>query len=228
MQEQSKIAQAYDKILTRVKEVCLKNNRDFSKVNILVVTKYATKEQIGQLLSKRAVFAIGQSQLKDTLEKFLSPELKDFKVKKFFIGHLQTNKAAKVLENFDLICSLDSLRLAEVLNKQAGKQNKTAFCLLQIKLTDRQTQGGLNIEEVPDFIKQVKELYPNIKLKGLMAIAPQGSTEEIRSAFKKAKNIFDCFFKKEEDYLSLGMSGDFEIALEEGSNLIRIGSAVFD
>ena len=227
MQEESKIALAYDKVLAKVKEICLKNKRDFSKVNILVVTKYATKEQIWQLLSKRKVFAIGQSQLKDTLEKFLSPELKDFKVKKFFIGHLQTNKAAKVLENFDLICSLDSLHLADVLNKQAQKQNKTALCLLQLKLTNRQTQGGLNIEEVPVFIKQVKTLYPGIKLKGLMAIAPQGSTEEIRSAFKKAKNIFDCYFTK-EDYLSLGMSSDFEIALEEGSNLIRIGSAVFD
>jgi len=227
MQEESKIALAYDEVLARVKKICLKNNRDFSKVNILVVSKYATKEQIWQLLSKRQVFAVGQSQLKDTLEKFLSPELKDFKVKKFFIGHLQTNKAAKVLENFDLICSLDSLHLAEVLNKQAQKQNKTAFCLLQIKLTDRQTQGGLDIKEVPGFIKQIKELYPNIKLKGLMAIAPQGSREDIRAAFKKAKDIFDCYFK-EDDFLSLGMSGDFEIALEQGSNLIRIGSAIFD
>ena len=227
MQEESKVAQAYDKVLARVKEVCLKNNRDFSKVNILVVGKYATKEQIWQLLSERQIFALGQSQLKDTLEKFLSPELKNFKVKKFFIGHLQTNKAGKVLEHFDLICSLDSLHLAEVLNKQAKKQNKKAFCLLQIKLTDRETQGGLNIQEVPSFIKQVKELYPNIELKGLMAIAPQGTKQEIRAAFKKAKDIFDCFFKP-QDYLSLGMSSDFEIALEEGSNLIRIGSAVFD
>lgn len=227
MQEESKIAQAYDKLLAQVKKVCLKNNKDFSKVNVLVVTKYATKEQIWQLLSEREVFAIGQSQLKDTLEKFLSPQLKDFQVKKFFIGHLQTNKVAKVLENFDLICSLDSLHLAEVLNKQAQKQNKIALCLLQIKLTKRQTQGGLNIEEVPAFIKQIKELYPNIKLKGLMAIAPQGTEQEIRAAFKKAKTIFDCFFKP-QDYLSLGMSSDFEIAIEEGSNLIRIGSAIFD
>lgn len=227
MQEESKVAQAYDKVLARVKEVCLKNNRDFNKVNILVVSKYATKEQILQLLSKRQIFAIGQSQLKDTLDKFSSPKLKNFKVKKFFIGHLQTNKAAKVLEVFDLICSLDSLHLAEVLNKQAGKQNKTALCLLQIKLTNRQTQGGLVPEEVPAFIKQIKTLYPNIKLKGIMAIAPQGNPEEIKKAFKKAKDIFDCYFK-ERDYLSLGMSGDFEIALEQGSNLIRIGSAVFD
>lgn len=227
MQAENKVAQAYDKLVARVKEVCLKNNRDFSKVNILVVSKYATKEQINQLLSQRRIFAVGQSQLKDTLEKFLSPQLKDFKVKKFFIGHLQTNKAAKVLENFDLICSLDSLHLAEVLNKQAQKQKKAALCLLQIKLTDKQTQGGLAIKEVPGFIKQVKELYPSIELKGLMAIAPQGSKAEIRAAFKKAKTIFDCYFK-EGDFLSLGMSGDFEIALEEGSNLIRIGSAVFD
>ena len=140
---------------------------------------------------------------------------------------MQTNKAAKVLENFDLICSLDSLHLAEVLNKQAQKQNKKACCLLQIKLTNRQTQGGLEISQVADFIKQVKTLCPYIELKGLMAIAPQGREEQIRAAFKKAKKVFDCYFKQ-EDYLSLGMSGDFEIALEEGSNLIRIGSAVFD
>lgn len=227
MQEQNESAQAYDKILARVKEICLKNNRDFSKVNILVVTKYATKEQIGQLLSARQVFAIGQSQLKDTLVKFSDPILKDYKVKKFFIGHLQTNKAAKVLENFDLICSLDSLHLAEVLNKCAQKQNKKALCLLQVKLTGRETQGGLEISQVDSFIKQVKTLYPYIELKGLMAIAPQDTEEQIRAAFKKAKQIFDCYFK-EQDYLSLGMSSDFEIALQEGSNLIRIGSAVFD
>ena len=226
MQEENKVAQAYDKVLDRVKEVCLKSSIDFSKVKILVVTKYATREQIEQLLSKRQVFAVGQSRLKDTLTKFSSPELKTFKGQKFFIGHLQTNKAAKVLETFDLICSLDNLHLAEVLNKQAQKQKKKAPCLLQLKLTDRQTQGGLNPQEVPAFIKQVKTLYPNIELKGLMAIAPQGSSEEIRAAFKKAKQVFDCHFK-ESDYLSLGMSSDFEIALEEGSNLIRIGSAVF-
>lgn len=227
MQEENKVAQSYDKVLARVKEVCLKNNRDFSKVKVLVVTKYATEEQIFKLLSNRPVFAIGQSQLKDTLVKFSSPNLKNFKVKKFFIGHLQTNKAAKVLENFDLICSLDTLHLAEVLDKQAQKLNKKALCLLQIKLTNRQTQGGLNIKEVPAFIEKVKNLYPNIQLRGLMAIAPQGSPEEIQAAFKKAKEVFDCHFK-EEDYLSLGMSSDYEIALKQGSNLIRIGSAIFD
>ncbi len=227
MQEENKVAQSYDAVLARVKEICLKNNRDFSKVNILVVTKYSTEEQIWQLMSERQIFAVGESKLKDALTKFSSPKLKDFKVKKFFIGHLQTNKAAKVLETFDMICSLDSLHLAEVLNKQAQKLNKKALCLLQIKLTDRQTQGGLNIKEVPDFIEQIKNLYTDIELKGLMAIAPQGSPEEIRAAFKKAKDVFDRYFK-EQDYLSLGMSGDFEIALEEGSNLIRIGSAVFD
>jgi len=226
MQEENKVAQTYDKVLKRVKEVCLKSSIDFSKINILVVTKYATQEQIEHLLSQRQVFAVGQSQLQDTIRKYSSPILKTFKVRKFFIGRLQTNKAAKVLEYFDLICSLDNLHLAEVLNKQAQKQNKTACCLLQIKLTNKETQGGLAIEEVPSFIDKVKTLYPNIKLKGLMAIAPQGSKEEIRDAFKKAKQIFDCYFT-EQDYLSLGMSGDFEIAIEEGSNLIRIGSAVF-
>lgn len=227
MQKENKVAQSYDAVLARVKEICLKNNRDFSKVNILVVTKYTAEEQIWQLLSKENVFAIGESKLQDTLIKFSSPKLKNFEVKKFFIGHLQTNKVAKVLETFDMICSLDSLHLAEVLNKQAQKQNKKAFCLLQIKLTDRQTQGGLKIEEVPSFIERVKTLYTDIELKGLMAIAPQGSQDEIRAAFKKAKEVFDCYFK-EQDYLSLGMSGDFEIALQEGSNLIRIGSAIFD
>ena len=226
MQEENRVAQAYDKVLARVKEVCLKSNIDFSKINILVVTKYATKEQIEQLLSKRQVFAVGQSRLQDTLLKFSAPQLKTFKVRKFFIGRLQTNKAAKVLENFDLICSLDNLALAEVLNKQAKKQNKKALCLVQVKLTDKITQGGLEEGQVSAFIKQVKNLYPYIELKGLMAIAPQGSKEQIRAAFKKAKQIFDCHFKK-QDYLSLGMSSDFEIAIEEGSNLIRIGSAVF-
>lgn len=226
MQEDNAIVKAYDKICARVKEVCLNNKQDFTKINILVITKYASREQILQLLSKRQVFAIGQSQLQDTLKKFSDPQLKTFKVPKFFIGHLQTNKAAKVLENFDLICSLDSLSLAKVLDKEAKKQNKKAQCLVQLKLTDRQTQSGISPDEIAAFISQVKALYPGIELKGLMAIAPQASPAEISQAFKKAKQIFDKHFKP-QDILSLGMSNDFELALKEGSNLIRIGSAIF-
>ena len=193
----------------------------------MVVTKYATVQQIADLMAGGGIDLIAESRLQESLEKWSSPLLRDYKVKKFFIGHLQTNKAAKVVENFDFICSLDSLRLAKAIDVQAKKLGRQANCLIQVKITDRTTQGGIPVEEAAEFIQAVKKDFKNITLKGLMTIAPDTQEEAVlRNGFKKVKNIFDAHFAK-DDYLSMGMSGDYETAVSEGSNLPRIGSAVF-
>lgn len=216
----------YYKILQEVRAIA-KQRKAAEDIQVMVVTKYASAQQIAALMQGGKVDIIGESRLKESLEKWSSPLLKDYKPKKFFIGRVQTNKAAGIINNFDCICSLDSLHLAECLEKQALKAGKQVDCLIQIKLTDRQTQSGISPQQAESLIKAVRANYPHIKLKGIMAIAPNTQDENIlRECFKKAKAVFDSNFSR-GDYLSLGMSGDYKTAVEQGSNLPRIGSAVF-
>ncbi len=218
------IVQKYDKVLQNIERARLKSGGKAEQINILVVTKYAKAEDIASLLGARAVFAVGESRLQDALEKWGKPPLSSFNTKKFFIGRLQSNKVGKALESFDFICSLDSFELARKINARAQKQIP---CLLQIKLTAKDTQGGCAIDQAQGLIEEIKKSCENIKLRGIMAIAPQTrDKEELRKLFREVKKIFDANFTQ-SDYLSLGMSEDYETAVEEGSNLPRIGSAIF-
>lgn len=217
----------YLRVLANARAIARRGGRPAESVNIMAVTKYASAEQIAALLKGGGVEMIGESRLQDSLEKWNSPLLKSYKVKKFFIGHLQSNKAAKVVDNFDFICSLDSLRLAHCIDKEGQKLGRTVNCLVQLKLTERETQGGLALGEAGGFIERVRRDFRHIALKGIMAIAPDTQDKDLlRNSFRKARAVFEAYFAK-GDYLSLGMSGDYEIAVEEGSNLPRIGGAVF-
>ncbi|MDR0645775.1 MAG: YggS family pyridoxal phosphate-dependent enzyme [Elusimicrobiota bacterium] len=226
MTENTAVLANYDNVLERIKAASLKSGRDFEKINILAVTKYARSQDIATLLTHRNVFAVGESRVQDSLQKWNNAPLNAFKTKKFFIGQLQSNKTLKVLEKFDIICSLDNAKISARLNEQAEKLDKKANCLLQVKLTEKLTQGGADLDEAPALIKVIKEQNPNINLRGVMAIAPIAPPQELRRLFKKVKNFFDNNFEK-SDYLSLGMSEDYEVAVEEGSNLPRIGGAIF-
>jgi len=218
---------AYQALVKEVAEVCLTYGRNPKEVKILPVVKYATIPQIANLLADKTITCVAESRLQDSLKKWQSAELKPYKVKKFFIGHLQKNKVAKILEFFDLICSLDSLNLAQFINQKAKEKNKIAPCLIQIKLTDKDTQGGASLDDASALIEEVFNTCPNIKLNGLMAIAPQASAEVIEQRFLTVKKLFDKYFKP-SDILSLGMSEDYKIAIKSGSNLVRIGSKIFE
>ena len=218
---------AYQALIKEVKEICLSCGQDPKEVKILPVVKYATVTQIADLLKDKNISYVAESRLQDSLKKWESTELKPYKVKKFFIGRLQKNKAAKVLEFFDLICSLDSLNLAQFVNQKAKEKAKIANCLVQVKLTDKATQSGIILEEAGNLIENISKTCPNIKLQGIMAIAPQASEDIIEKKFLAAKQLFDKYFKP-SNILSLGMSGDYKIAIKCGSNLLRIGSKIFE
>ena len=204
---------AYQALLKEVAEVCLAYGRNPKEVKILPVVKYATIPQIADLLTDKTITYVAESRLQDSLKKWQSTELKPYKVKKFFIGHLQKNKVAKILDFFDLICSLDSLNLAQFLDQKAKEKNKIVPCLIQIKLTDKDTQGGASLDGASALIDAVKNTCHNIKLNGLMAIAPQASAEVIEQKFLTVKKLFDKYFKP-SDILSLGMSEDYKIAIK--------------
>ena len=218
---------AYQALIKEVEEVCLSCGRNPKEVKILPVVKYATIAQIANLLTDKTVSCVAESRLQDSLKKWESAELKPYKVSKFFIGRLQKNKAAKVLDFFDMICSLDDLTLAQFVNQKAKEKAKIANCLVQIKLTDKETQSGVSLDGAGALIESIIKTCPNIKLQGIMAIAPQADEKIIEQKFLAAKQVFDKYFKP-SNILSLGMSEDYKIAIRAGSNLLRIGSKIFE
>ena len=148
------------------------------------------------------------------------------------IGHLQTNKVNKIVGEVSLIHSVDSLKILKKINYRAKKLSIVQDCLLQVNISKEETKSGFFEEDIDKIIDQVKELE-NIKIKGLMTMAP--NTEDIsviRSCFKGLKKIFDnlsnlSYNNIEMEYLSMGMTNDYKIALEEGANIIRVGSKIF-
>ncbi|MBQ6477189.1 MAG: YggS family pyridoxal phosphate-dependent enzyme [Bacilli bacterium] len=141
------------------------------------------------------------------------------------IGHLQTNKVRDIVKrNIYLIESVDSFKLAKEINKEAIKQDKKVNILIEVNIANDPNKTGIHTTELDNLINEVKEL-PNINLKGLMAIAPHTEdTNQIRISFKEMKKLKD---KYNFELLSMGMSSDYKIAIEEGTDIIRIGTKIF-
>ncbi len=199
-------------------------------VEIIAVTKTFPYQCVLEAL-KCGMKHIGESKIKEALPKFEQIGLPLDGVMKHFIGHLQSNKAKKAVENFDLIHSLDSLKLASDIGRHAANRCKLQSCLIELKLSQEITKTGVNPNDVEDFYKQCLSI-PNILIKGLMFIAPcSGDPENSRPYFKQVYNLFEKIRKSsgssEFDILSMGMSDDYKIAVEEGATMVRIGSAIF-
>lgn len=143
------------------------------------------------------------------------------------IGHLQTNKVKYVVGKASLIHSVDSLHLAQAIDAAAKKQEIVQDILLEVNISGEESKYGLTMAQIPTIIKDISTL-PNLRFRGFMTMAPLGALqEEIRSIFKSAHNLFMQYKDYGADILSMGMSGDFEIAIEEGATHIRVGSAIF-
>jgi len=137
------------------------------------------------------------------------------------VGHLQSNKAKAALEIFDIIHSVDSIRLAGILNRLAKKQLPI---LLEVNVSGESTKAGFSPDEVAPAVKEMRQL-PNLNLMGLMTVAPMtAEPEEVRPVFRKLREMRDSLGLK---HLSMGMTDDFEVAVEEGSTMLRIGRAIF-
>jgi hypothetical protein len=137
------------------------------------------------------------------------------------VGHLQSNKAKIAVELFDIIHSVDSVRLAEILNRRVEKPLPV---LLEVNVSGEATKGGFSVGETEAAVKEIRQL-PNLKVLGLMTVAPfVADTEEVRPVFRKLRELRDSLGLK---HLSMGMTDDFEVAVEEGATMLRIGRAIF-
>ncbi len=209
---------------------CKKAGRNVQTVTLLAVTKYAKDEDVLALLRKGVLSDIGESRVQQAWARWQeNPAFAKFtEVKKHFIGHLQKNKAAKAAVLFDYIDSLDDPETARVLSAHLPP-GKTLRALVQVKLSQKETQSGLPLLQARQLVKKLRGRFENVDVCGYMAVAPQGATErELHRLFKAVKDAFDEDFKEVPGaHLSLGMSEDFIIAVEEGSTLPRIGSLLF-
>lgn len=209
-----------------IKDNIIEIKKEINNVLLLAVTKGRTIEQINQAL-QAGIQAIGENKVQELMTKaeFLPKGLRID-----FIGHLQTNKVKDVIRNCFLIHSVDSLHLAREINKQAEKLGKTQNILLEINISGEKTKYGFKKDEVINLFSQLLELK-NIKIMGLMTIAPYyDQPEKTRLIFHELKTIKEQLEKRYKvslPELSMGMSNDYKIAVEEGATIVRLGRIIF-
>lgn len=217
-------------VLSSLAKAAQRAGRSPREITLLAVTKYAQDEDVLALLKRGLLTDIGESRVQQAWARWKEdPRFARFThIKKHFIGHLQTNKAAKAAQLFDYIDSLDDMQTVQALAKHVPT-GKILRGLVQVKLTQRQTQSGLPLMQARALANELRGKFANIVVCGYMAVAPQGASETtLRALFKPLAQAFNEDFAHIADAkLSLGMSEDFEIAIEEGSNLPRIGSLLF-
>ena len=191
-------------------------------VNIVAVSKKKSVEKIKQAI-KSGVNIIGENKIQEAYNKYnqLKNYFEENNIKFHFIGHLQSNKVKKAVEMFDLIQTVDSIKLTDEINKRAKEIDKVQDILVQVNIGKEPQKFGIIPENTLDFLGKIKQ-FKNINVKGLMCIHPRG--EDSKPYFKEMKKIFDM---TNFEILSMGMSSDFQIAIDEGSNMIRIGTKIF-
>lgn len=206
----------------RIEAACIKSGRKKEDVTLVCVSKTIDADIINEAKALgESVFGENRPQeLRDKLDLVPGATW-------HLIGHLQSNKVKYVAGKAALIHSVDSMAIANAIDEQAKKVGIFQDILLEVNISGEESKYGLTTEEIPNIIKEIGMLS-NIRFKGFMTMAPLGAPEEeIRSIFRKAKELFDFHKKDGATVLSMGMSNDFEIAVEEGATLVRVGSAIF-
>ena len=222
------IAENYRNVLEKIRSAALRAGRDPGTIKLVVVTKTLPVEKILEAIEAGAGI-LGENYVQEALPKI---EAIGNKAEWHFIGHLQSNKAKLVVNRFSMIESVDSISLAKELNKLAEKDNTQVDVLVEVNLEGEETKSGVMPEEVSKLLKDIS-FYERIKVKGLMTIPPLFFTpEDSRPYFKRLSGLREDLLNMNIpnislDHLSMGMSGDFEVAIEEGATIVRVGTAIF-
>ena len=222
----SSVVENLQKVLAEIEIV--RNNRTVAidePVTLIAVTKNHSVELMQEAVDGGAK-NIGENRVQEAAEKFLTLNRE---VTKHLIGHLQTNKVKQAVKLFDLIQSVDSGHLALAIDKAAETVGKVQDILIQVNLAKEDTKSGVYEEDLQGLTSTVDELQ-NIRLRGLMMIAPNYSdVEECRPLFRRMRKIFEKIRegRKDFDFLSMGMTHDYKVAVAEGANVVRVGTAIF-
>jgi pyridoxal phosphate enzyme (YggS family) len=218
------IAENYAKIESQIQEACARAGRARDSVLLLPVSKGHSAERVGEV-AELGLRIFGENKVQEAKAKI--PQCSS-RLQWHMIGHLQSNKARDAVQLFSLIQSIDSLALAEEVNKWAEKLSKRVPILLEVNTAAEASKFGFSPENLP--VEEINRL-PRLEMQGLMTVAPYTPTpERVRPCFKKLRELRDeCSDRLGAPlpHLSMGMSGDFEIAIEEGATIVRIGTALF-
>ena len=214
-------------VLDQVRVAAELVNRDLSEISVIAVTKTVPVERIEQAVVA-GLRVLGENRVQELNEKYSRLP----GVEWHLIGHLQSNKVKYIVDKIALLHSLDSISLAEEIDKRMAQWGRAMDVLVQVNIADESTKFGIEPAETEEFIDKIRSL-PGIRIQGLMTIGPYAATEqEIRGVFRQLKLLADKvkaigFPEVEMKHLSMGMSNDYRIAVEEGATLIRVGSTIF-
>lgn len=218
-----------NKIKNEIASICNDCGRDPKEVNLMAVTKTVDTDAVLEAINA-GITDVGENKPQELARKY---EVIGDKVNWHLIGTLQTNKVKYIIDKVTMIHSLDREALCEEIQKRAEKIDRIIDCLVQVNISKEETKHGLYKDDVIDFIKMVSEKYPNIRIKGLMTMAPFVEDEEIIEAvFKGLKDLseeIDSLSLNNVDMhtLSMGMSHDYHIAIKHGATIVRVGTAIF-
>ena len=224
------ISERYNEVKRRVDEAAKRSGRNPEDVVLIAVTKTHPASEINEAIDAGAT-DIGENRVQEVLEK--QDDVKD--VRWHLIGHLQTNKVRQVIDKVVMIHSVDSLKLAHEIDKRALAHGITMDVLIEINSAMEETKSGIAADELRQLCEEITAECGNVRICGIMCIPPiAAEPEDSRPYFKEAADLFkemqnwdlpkDRFCPTE---LSMGMSGDFEVAIEEGATMVRVGSSIF-
>ena len=243
------IAENLNAVRKNISDVCIKSGRDTSDIKIIGVTKRRTVEQINELVSL-GVTDLGENRVQELVEKYdkikRTSTLRTVPVKELvekydkingnvnwhLIGTLQKNKVKYIADKVVMIHSVESVSLAQEIDKQCAKIGRIMDVLVQVNVSGEETKSGIEPQDAFEFVQKIS-VFPNIRVRGLMTMAPlNAKKDEISRIFAQLYQLsVDISSKKYDnismEYLSMGMSNDYESAVEQGANIVRIGSALF-
>lgn len=224
------IADRYNEILERKNAAAIRSGRNPDEVTLMAVTKTHPATALNEVIDAGAT-DIGENRVQEVLEKY-----EDVKpVRWHLIGHLQTNKVKNIIDKVVMIHSVDSLHLAKEIDKRSASAGIKMDILIEINSAMEESKSGIAVDDLKELVTEIVETCDNVRICGIMCIPPMAlQPEDARPYFKDAKAKFDEMqtWKLPQDkfsptVLSMGMSGDFEVAIEEGATIVRVGSSIF-
>lgn len=211
-----------------IQSACIRSGRKREDVTLIAVSKTKSVEMLQEAYDA-GVRIFGENKVQELVDKY---EMLPKDIHWHMIGHLQTNKVKYIVDKVECIHSVDSLKLAEVIEKEAAKKNCRVNILIEVNVAQEESKFGISINEVFPFIEKVAA-FPHICVQGLMTIAPfVENAEENRTIFERLHNLSVDIMSKNIDnvnvsVLSMGMTNDYEVAIEEGATMIRVGTGIF-
>lgn len=220
-------AQRIDQVRERIARAAARAGKPTGSIQLVAVTKKVDPDRVAEAVAA-GITDLGENYVQEARQKqaLLDGQMPSA-VRWHLIGHLQSNKAKYSVELFSLIHSVDSYQLAQELGKQASKKEKIQPVLVEVKLAKNASRAGVSPEAALEVVEQIAHV-PGVAVHGLMGIPPMGErAEDAREYFAQLRALFERLPADQQKVLSMGMSGDYQVAIEEGATLVRLGTALF-